>query len=158
MKKIYYILLCTLVTLSCNNTEKETSTDKNIPICTVQVSKPEVKPINENEFKTLVFDFEKNPQTWVFKGEKPCIVDCYADWCRPCKMIAPFFDTLAIEYEGKVNFYKINVDKAQALSYFFQIKSIPTVFFCQKGDFQYAVGANSIDYYRKAIDSLLLGK
>ncbi len=158
MKKLYYILLCTLVTLSCNNTEKGTSTDKNVPVCTVQVSKPEVIHLNENEFKELVFDFEKNPQVWKYKGDKPCIVDCYADWCRPCKMIAPFFDTLAIEYAGKVNFYKINVDKAQSLSYFFQIKSIPTIFFCQEESFQYAIGANSIDYYRKAIDSLLLGK
>ncbi len=154
MKKTFLFAICLCFMVACNNGKKTENQSANVK--NEQVENTIVIRLSENDFKEKVFDFEKNPNQWAFKGEKPCIVDCYADWCRPCKKIAPFFDTLALEYKGKVDFYKVNVDEARGLSAFFRINSIPTVFFCSKNDVQYSNGAYPIEFYRHMIDSLLL--
>lgn len=86
--------------------------------------------ISEAEFKQLVMNYEANPEKWVFEGKMPCIVDFYADWCGPCRRIAPILDDLAKTYSGKVNIYKVNVDQSRFLSGYFGIRSIPTMLFC----------------------------
>jgi thioredoxin 1 len=77
-------------------------------------------------FLEQIMDYEKNPEQWVYKGEKPGLVDFYADWCRPCKITSPIMDELAKEYAGKINIYKVDVDKEQELAAIFGVRSIPT--------------------------------
>ncbi len=115
--------------------------------------------ISYNDFLKKIWDFEKNPQKWVYKGDKPCVIDFYADWCGPCKRVAPIMDEMAKKYEGKVNFYKVNVDKENKLASTFGIRSIPAVLFVpKKGKPLMQVGLLSHDTYVKIIDEHLLLK
>ena len=79
-------------------------------------------------FKDRVFDYEKE-EAWKFRGEVPAIVDFYADWCGPCKAVAPVLEELSIEYDGKLVIYKVDTDKEAELSALFGIQSIPTLLF-----------------------------
>lgn len=88
--------------------------------------------LDKSMFLDKVFDYEKNPKEWKFKGNRPCIIDFYADWCGPCKKVAPIMDNLAEKYEGKVDVYKIDTDEQKELAKVFGIKSIPSVMFCPK--------------------------
>ncbi len=81
------------------------------------------------EFKKKVMDYEKHPKEWVFEGDRPVIIDFYATWCRPCRMTAPVVEQLAKDYKGKIDFYKVDVDKEQELAATFGIESIPTFLF-----------------------------
>lgn len=107
-------------------------------------------------FLEKVFDFEKN-QEWKFEGNLPCIIDFYADWCGPCKMVAPILEELSTEYAGKINVYKIDTEAEQELAGAFGIRSIPSLLFVPKdGQPQMAVGALPKDAMKKAIDEVLL--
>lgn len=86
--------------------------------------------LNKETFKTQVFNWEENKE-WKFAGDKPTIVDFYADWCGPCKMLAPIFEELSREYEGEINFYKVDTEAEQEISAMFGIRSIPTIMFMQ---------------------------
>jgi len=81
-----------------------------------------------DSFKAKVFDFEADKE-WKFAGSKPCIVDFYADWCGPCKMISPVLAELAEKYAGKLDVYKVNTEEEESLSAAFGIQSIPTLLF-----------------------------
>jgi len=106
-------------------------------------------------FKTKVFDFEKNKE-WKFAGDKPCIVDFYADWCGPCKMLAPVLDELSQKYAGKLDVYKINTEEEQALAAAFGIQSIPSMLFVpMDGKPQMAQGALPREALEKAIGAVL---
>lgn len=117
------------------------------------------KPIHltKAEFLTKVYDFEKSPDTWVYNGSKPCIIDFYADWCKPCKMVAPIMVELASKYEGKIDIYKINTDEERELAQAFNIRSIPTILFCPvKGQPQMTQGALPKETFEKVIQDVLL--
>ncbi len=86
--------------------------------------------ISKADFLKLVMDYEKNKEIWVFKGEKPCLIDFYADWCAPCRITSPILEDLAKQYAGKINIYKVDVDKEQELAALFGVQSIPTFLFC----------------------------
>ena len=88
-----------------------------------------VKVLNKESFIERVNDFEVNKDKWSFKGDKPCIIDFYADWCQPCKMLAPILEDIAKEYEGKIDVYKVNTESEQMLSSLFGIRSIPSLLF-----------------------------
>ena len=79
-------------------------------------------------FKEKIFDYE-NASEWKYKGSLPAIIDFYADWCGPCKAVAPILEDLAIEYDGKLLIYKVDTDKETELSGLFGIQSIPTLLF-----------------------------
>lgn len=79
-------------------------------------------------FKQKIFNWEENSD-WTYKGERPAIIDFYADWCGPCKMVGPVLEELSREYAGKVDIYKVNTEEEQALAGFFQIRSIPSLLF-----------------------------
>lgn len=82
------------------------------------------------DFLAKVMDYEKNPTEWVFKGDKPCIIDFYADWCGPCRITSPILEELAKQYEGKINVYKVNVDNERELSQVFGVSGIPAFLYC----------------------------
>lgn len=110
-------------------------------------------------FKEKIWDFEKNSTEWIYKGDVPCVIDFYADWCKPCKMVAPIMDELAIKYKGKVKIYKINTDKEKKLASVFGIRSIPSVLFSpMKGDPMMQSGALPKADYVKIIEDELLNK
>ena len=79
-------------------------------------------------FRTKVFDYTKN-EDWVFEGDKPVVIDFYADWCGPCKMLSPVLEELSVEFEGKIDILKIDTEKEIELSTMFGIKSIPSLLF-----------------------------
>ncbi|HEC42895.1 MAG TPA: thioredoxin [Bacteroides sp.] len=106
-------------------------------------------------FKTKVFNYEDNKE-WKFEGEKPCVIDFYADWCGPCKMVAPILEELSEEYDGKLNIYKVNTEKERELSSVFGIQSIPSILFVPKeGQPQMAMGALPKDSLTKAFKDVL---
>lgn len=97
--------------------------------------------LTKETFKEKVFNFDENKE-WKFEGDLPCIIDFYADWCGPCKMIAPVLEELSEEYQGKMNVYKINTEDEPDLAGAFGVQSIPTLLFVpQDGKPQMAMGA-----------------
>jgi len=99
------------------------------------------KMLTKQEFLEKVFDFEKNKE-WKFEGDVPCLIDFYADWCQPCKMVAPILEELSEEYGDKINIYKVNTEDERELSAAFGIRSIPSMLFCPaEGEPQMATGA-----------------
>ena len=84
--------------------------------------------LTKESFKTKVFDYETKAK-WEYEGEKPCIIDFYADWCGPCKMLSPIIEEVSKEYNGKVDIYKVNTDNEQELAGLFGITSIPSILF-----------------------------
>jgi len=112
--------------------------------------------LTKQTFQEKVFNYDKNRE-WKFEGELPCIIDFYADWCQPCKMIAPVLEELAKEFEGKINIYKVNTEQEQELSAAFGIRSIPSILFCPAdGQPQMAMGALPKETFRQAINDVLL--
>lgn len=119
------------------------------------------KPIhlNAQEFKEKVFNYEKNPQVWTFEGDKPCIIDFYADWCKPCKLVAPIMDELAEKYAGKINIYKVDTQVEKELAQVFGIRSIPSVLFCPtNGQPQMTQGALPKETFEQVITDFLLAE
>ncbi len=108
-------------------------------------------------FLAKVYNYEKNPKQWNYIGDKPCIIDFYATWCRPCKMVAPLMEEFAAKYKGQIIIYKVDTDQERELAQFFGIRSIPTMFFCPaKGDPQMTQGALDKESYEKIINEVLL--
>jgi len=106
-------------------------------------------------FKEKVFNFDENKE-WKFEGEKPCLIDFYADWCGPCKMVAPVLEELSEEYDGKLDIYKVNTEEQKELSAVFGIQSIPSLLFVPKdGQPQMAMGALPKDTLEKAFKDVL---
>jgi thioredoxin 1 len=107
-------------------------------------------------FLEKVFNYEVN-QEWKFEGNLPCLIDFYADWCGPCKMVAPILEELSVEFKGKINIYKVNTEEEQELSAAFGIRSIPSMLFCPKdGKPQMAMGALPKQAMTDAINEVLL--
>ena len=114
-----------------------------------------VEHLTTATFKEKVFNFEASKE-WKFEGDKPCLVDFYADWCGPCKMVAPILEELSTEYEGKLNIYKVNTDLEKELSSAFGIQSIPSLLFVpSNGQPQMAMGALPKDTFKKAFKEVL---
>ena len=106
-------------------------------------------------FKTKIFNYEKNTE-WAYEGDLPAIIDFYADWCGPCKMIAPVLEELSDEYDGKLRVYKVDTDQEQELAQAFNIQSIPSLLFIPMGDKpQMAMGALPKPSLVKAIQEVL---
>ena len=118
-----------------------------------------VQHLTYKEFLKKVWDFEKSPNTFVYNGKLPAIVDFYADWCGPCRRVAPIMEKLAEEYDGKLLIYKVNTQNETGLANAFQIRSIPTVLFIpMEGQPMMQVGALPEEGYRQVIEQQLLDK
>jgi len=110
--------------------------------------------LSATTFKEKVFNYDVNKE-WKFEGDLPCIIDFYADWCQPCKMVAPVLEELQKEYEGKINIYKVDTEKEQELAMAFGIQSIPSLLFCPKDDKpQMAQGALPKQSFEQAIEEV----
>ena len=92
-----------------------------------------MESLTKDSFLQKVFDYEQNKE-WKFEGKLPCIIDFYADWCGPCKMVEPVLQELAQEYQGKLNIYRIDTDAQQELAAAFGIQSIPSLLFVPLND------------------------
>ena len=154
------LLLVLSFTMACSMSAKTEKEDHAAgTVSEVADGAGEVITLTKAEFLTKVFNYEKNPNQWVYEGTKPCIIDFYADWCGPCRQVAPVLKELAGEYKGKIIIYKINVDKEKELAAVFGVQSTPTFLFVPaKGQPQLGQGALPKEMFKEQIDKFLLGK
>ncbi|HAH23497.1 MAG TPA: thioredoxin [Prolixibacteraceae bacterium] len=111
--------------------------------------------LTKESFKEKVFNFELNTD-WKYEGKTPCMIDFYADWCGPCKMVAPLLEELQTEYGDKLVIYKVNTEDEQELSSMFGIQSIPSLLFVPvEGQPQMAMGALPKATFEQAIAEVL---
>ncbi len=145
----------TLAVSACNSGQ----TSDNAQTTTEQTATVKAVHITKAEFLEKVMNYEKNPQEWIYLGDKPCLIDFYASWCGPCKRLAPVLDELAQEYAGEIYIYKVNTEQERELAAVFGIRSIPTLLFCPMGENpQVAQGALPKEQLKEAIDKVLLKK
>lgn len=143
-KKIILYLVTALTIVGCSSQKKKTSQqEQNVPKQEQNAQKQieatpstdknstngQVAYLTTADFKQKVMDYETHPQEWVFAGHRPVVIDFYATWCRPCKMMSPIVEQLAKQYAGKVDFYKVDIDQEPELASVFGIQSIPTFLF-----------------------------
>lgn len=158
MKK-YVLLILSLLAMtsaSCSNgkpsNNQKSETNK-------QEQNMKAIHLTKADFLAKVANFETNPTKWEYLGDKPAIIDFYADWCGPCKVIAPVLEELAGEYEGQIYVYKINTETEPELAAAFGIRSIPSLLFVPMNDTpQMAAGALPKQQLKQAIDEVLLKK
>ena len=146
MKKILFsvVLVFTIFVQGCAQ-EKKANTSNIIHL-------------TNDQFKKMVFNYEVNKE-WKYEGNKPAIIDFYADWCGPCKMMAPRLEEIAKEYSGKLIVYKVDTDKEKVLAGSLGIQSLPTLLFIpQSGKPQASLGAIPKESLLKAIHEVLLIK
>ena len=140
-----------------NNNTSKTETNSNKIENNMTTTTKKTINLTRAEFLTKVANFEETPDKWVYLGDKPAIIDFYADWCGPCKMIAPILEELAAEYEGQIYIYKVDTEAEQQLAGEFGIRSIPSILFVPMGeDPQMAQGALPKDAFKEAIEEVLL--
>ena len=133
MRKLLFVVMAVLaVTTACgsNAGTDSSKSEKQESMETKETTK--VVHLTKDEFLQKVYNYEKNPNEWKYEGDKPAIVDFYATWCGPCKMLAPILEELAKEYDGQIVVYKIDTEKEPELSAAFGIRSIPTLLFIPK--------------------------
>lgn len=158
MKKLKSLWLVSVVLLlvSCSMSAK---TEKSEAKDTTKVEAGKVIALDNATFLKDVYNYEKDPTTWVYEGKKPCIIDFYADWCGPCKQVAPILEEMAAKYKDQIIVYKVNVDKETKLAGTFGIRSIPTILFVpMTGKPQLVQGAMPKDEIIKQIETYLLTK
>lgn len=114
-----------------------------------------IEHLTKEKFLDRIFNYEVKSE-WKFQGEKPAIIDFYADWCGPCKIVAPVLEELAADYKGKLNIYKIDTEKEIELAAIFGIRSIPSILFIPvDGQPQMAMGALPKEIFEKAFKDVL---
>ena len=157
MKKTILIVLVIIATAMTANAQEKKSESK-------------VKQLTYREFIKNVWDFEREPYSFNYKGKLPAVIDFYADWCGPCRRVAPIMEKLAEEYDGKLLVYKINVSQEKDLAAVFQVTSIPMVLFIPTAESSSRrgrqsseavkpmkqVGALSESQYRETIEEFLI--
>jgi thioredoxin len=158
IKKLFFLFTgLFLLTTACGTTTGEQTNNSEELKVEDTSGKPEY--LTYETFVDKVWNFEESPQNWVYEGELPAVIAFYADWCAPCRKIAPIMEKLAKEYEGKIHIYKIDVDEEQKLAAVFRVQSIPAVLFTPlEGQPMMQAGALTEEMYRQIIDEQLLKK
>jgi len=158
MKKLRIITICVLsmfIVMSCSGQQKQNTKEKEV---TTKEKTMKTIKLNKEDFLAKVVNYETTPKEWKYLGDKPAIIDFYADWCGPCRAVAPAMEELAEEYSGKIYIYKVDTDKEQELAGVFGIRSIPSILFIpMTGQPQMAQGALPKSELKKMIDEFLLG-
>jgi len=167
MKKLFLFMLIASLgfTQACQGSEKSSSDDNQKDEMTnKKVNDDEKKAtitLNKEEFKQKVMDYEANEE-WKFEGDLPCIVDFYADWCAPCRVASPILEEIAQEYKGKINVYKVDIQKDKEIAAVFGVQGIPAFLYCPKdGKPQMSSGIGRTNeetkaMFKQAIDDILL--
>ena len=153
MRKITgLVLLCSLAFVGCGQAQTTSkNTTKTQIMKTIQMTKA--------DFLTKVADYETSPKEWKYLGDKPALIDFYATWCGPCKMVAPILEELAEEYGDSICIYKVDTEAEQELAAVFGIRSIPSLLFIpMSGQPQMAQGAMPKADLKNLIDKILLNK
>jgi len=111
--------------------------------------------LTKETFKEKVFNFEEN-KDWKFEGDKPAVIDFYAEWCGPCKVVGPILDELSTEYEGKIDIYKVDTEDQYELAGMFGIQSVPSILFIPMGEQpQMSMGAMPKETLKQAFSDVL---
>jgi len=148
MKKIILCMLFAATMWACGRVANQSNQKKN-DVMTIQLTK--------SEFLKKIVDYETNADEWIYLGDKPAIIDFYADWCGPCKIIAPILEELAAEYEDQIYIYKVNTEKETELAAAFGITTIPFLLFIPMNEVPQAVkGAMPKTSLKEAIENVLL--
>ena len=155
MKNLTFAVLTAVLCMSCPACSgQQTKKNNNV---TTQETKVKTIKLTKADFLTKIANYETNPKEWKYLGDKPAIIDFYADWCGPCRAIAPSLEELAEEYGGKIYIYKVDTEAEQELAGVFGIRSIPSLLFIpMNGKPQMAQGALPKKDLKKAIDDFLL--
>ncbi len=115
--------------------------------------------INKQDFLKKVWNFETHKNELVLNSDLPVILDFYADWCGPCRMLAPELEALQREYNGRILIYKVNVDEERELAAIFNARSLPTIFFLPtEGSPTYMMGYRTRAELKQIVDNVLLSK
>lgn len=160
-KTIYMAVLIVLaagvaVFFSFKKKDDAGKTGQNTILTKNDNKKGKMEHLTVETFKKKVFDYDKN-KDWKYEGELPAIIDFYADWCGPCKMVAPVLEELSGEYDGKITIYKVDTEAEQELAAVFGIRSIPSILFIPKdGQPQMSMGAMPKEGFVQAINEILL--
>lgn len=113
--------------------------------------------LTKEQFLRKIADYEKNPDSFRFLGSRPALIDFYAGWCGPCKMLAPVLEELSDEYAGRVDIYKVDVEQEEELAALFRVRSIPTlVYIPMDGQIRVTQGAVGKPQLKEAIENILL--
>ena len=155
-------LLISLAIVSCAGTSKDKEKKSGTTVQTetkkVENNKTETKKmgtihLTKEEFLKKVVNYETNSKEWKYLGDKPCLIDFYADWCAPCRMMAPILQQVAKEMDGKVKIVKVNVDKNSDAARKYMIRSIPTMILFKKGEVKWqGVGVMQADQIKSIIE------
>jgi thioredoxin len=169
MKRHYVLFVAAIVMIigSCSGTPKEKAeeSDANSNLATAVSEEAESHGtimLTKADFLTKVMNYEENPSEWVYEGDKPSLIDFYADWCAPCRTTSPILEELAQEYKGKINIYKIDTEKERELAAVFGVQSLPTFLFVpMEGKPTMSSGIartkeETKEMFRNQIDQLLL--
>ena len=156
------VLVASIALFGCNSSNGNGQTTDGTPVTTSDKTVAndgtgKVIQMDKTMFIERVFNYEANPDKWVFEGDKPVIIDFYADWCGPCKKIAPIMVQLAEEYKDQIIIYKVDTDKERELAQVFAIKSIPSILFIPaEGQPQMTMGALPKAEFEKMVKTILL--
>jgi thioredoxin len=145
------IFVSSLLVSGCRNDRKQVAGENPS-----QQGKEFVSELSGENFKKIIFDYEKNSE-FKFEGDKPAIIDFYADWCAPCRQLSPIVESIAMEYSGKINVYKIDTEKERKLATDLGITALPTLMLIpMEGQPRASMGLMSKEDLVKAVNEILL--